>query len=93
LYPLAVVKLPSPSNIARLNRGDCDCPTGASFTAHTPTNGFLPAGCARSIAEISMYTAAKLTNLFFISASKLGSRLKSRMVAHRNWFPVAVFVE
>jgi len=40
-----------------------------------------------------MYTAAKLTNLFFISASKLGFRLKSRIVAQRNWFPVAVFVE
>jgi len=76
LYPTPVVKLPSPPNIARLNRGDCDCSYGASFTFHTPTNGFLPAGCARSIAGINIYTAAKPMNLFFISASKLGSRLK-----------------
>src|SRR5262249_8392292 len=77
---------------SRVNRGDCDCSTDDSFTSHTPTNRFLPAACARSPAGISMYAAAKPMNLFFISAAKLSSGLKSRIVARKISFGPAVWL-
>ena len=52
---------------ARLNTGGRDCPAGASFTAHIPTNRFLPTGCASSVPGMSIGAAADAMNRFFLS--------------------------